>query len=316
MGTSTADTKNIRAWSTQDKIAEAIRRSVPLLPGGAKAAVVAMLQPEAMAMVAGTLALWAASHLFGVGEIADIVLLGVGAVLLGTSVFKLGDELWAFGKTAIGAASEADLDGAARHFARAVLIAGIDVVSALLLRKNLRAVVRRGRPTVEPGLERVGRAPRGAGAFYRPIISRPATLPGGALGETDWYGNIAVTRTQSVIEQRLTLYHEWVHSVLSPRLRPLQELRASVRAAGYWRSALLRYLEEALAESYAQLRVRGLGHVWRGVTFPVGPAGQSYVTVGELMGEGAAIGSIMVGGMVLRVVIVRGDLEGDMLSCR
>jgi hypothetical protein len=77
------------------------------------------------------------------------------------------------------------------------------------------------------GLIDPGPPPPGTGALYKPTISRPTTLPSGALGETNWYGNISVTRLQSIEEQRLTLYHEWVYSVLSPRLRYLQQLRAA-----------------------------------------------------------------------------------------
>lgn len=74
-----------------------------------------------------------------------------------------------------------------------------------------------------------------------------------------------------------------------------------MNASAYRRSALLRYLEEALAEGYAQLRVRGLAHAWKGVTFPVGPPGQGYVTVAQMVSEGTAIGSILVGGHLFRV---------------
>jgi len=64
---------------------------------------------------------------------------------------------------------------------------------------------------------------------------------------------------------------------------------------------LLRYLEEALAESYGQLRVRGLAHAWKGVTFPIGAAGEAYVTVAELVAEGTAMGTIVLGGHLFRV---------------
>lgn len=43
---------------TQDKIAQAIRRSLPLLPAEARQQVQAMLTPESLAIVAGTLIVW------------------------------------------------------------------------------------------------------------------------------------------------------------------------------------------------------------------------------------------------------------------
>jgi hypothetical protein len=116
-----------------------------------------------------------------------------------------------------------------------------------------------------------------------------------------------VSRLQSLEEQRLTLYHEWVHSILRPRLRFLQELRAGIGASAYWRSALLKYLEEAMAESYAQLKVRGIAQVWKGVKFPVGPPGKGYVTISQLYAEGRAIGNIVLGGRNFTVYLMPGS---------
>jgi hypothetical protein len=170
-------------------------------------------------------------------------------------------ELYDFATVAINAGTDSDLDAAGRHFAHAVGILGVSVVSTLRLRKSTGAASSRGRPRVRP-LPNVGQVPAPA---TRLKITRPQTLPSGALGETDWWGNITVTRNQSITEQRATLYHEWVHRVLSPQFGPLRQLRAQLRASGYWRSALLRYLEEAMAESYAQLRAYGLGNLLTGL---------------------------------------------------
>jgi hypothetical protein len=132
-------------------------------------------------------------------------------------------------------------------------------------------------------------------------ITRPFRLPSGALGETDWWGNISVTRNQVLQEQRLTLYHEWVHRVLSPKLAPLRQLRAQARAGAYWRSALLRYLEEAMAKSYAQLRINGARGLLTGISFPVEGG---YVTISQLATEGMSIGSICIGGAQFTVRVV------------
>lgn len=293
---------DVQSMSTQDKIGEALRRSLPLLPAEARKQVEAMLSPESLAIIGATLIAWGGSHLVGIGEIVDIILLVVGFAVLGLSVISGAQELGKFASGAVGAQTEADLDEAARHFAAAVNILGISVISAVLLRRSTRAVVARGRPQVR-GLPNVG-APPAAGA--RPTITRPFALPGGGLGETDWWGNIAVIRNQSLTEQRLTLYHELVHRILSPRFGPLRQLRAQLRASGYWRSALLRYLEEALAESYAQLRVHGLGQVVVGIRFPIQGG---YVTVSQLATEGVAIGNITIGGTLFTVRVAEGDWE-------
>jgi hypothetical protein len=73
----------IARMSPADRIAEAMRRALPLLPSDARSVVEAMLRPESIALITGTLVLWAGSHLFGVGEMVDVVLLGAGVLAFG-----------------------------------------------------------------------------------------------------------------------------------------------------------------------------------------------------------------------------------------
>jgi len=282
--------------SSTDKIAEAMRRSLPFVPATARSAVEAMLRPETLAIIAGTLVVWAGSHFFGVGEIVDVILLGVGVLALGWAVFEGADELYDFATGAINARTERELDEAGRHFAQAVTLLGISTIQAVLLRGQGRAVIARGRPQIYPRIN--PGTPPPAGNQLR--LSRPAQIAGGTLGETDAYGTISVARNQSLTEQRLTLLHELVHRYFSPRVGPLRRLRAELNMSAYERSALLRYLEEALAEGYAQLRVHGLGKALGAYKFPTaGP--DPYVTISQLAGEGLAIGTITLGGMLFHV---------------
>src|SRR5262249_52021464 len=110
---------------------------------------------------------------------------------------------------------------------------------------------------------------------------------------------------QSLTEQRVSLYHELVHRYFMPKTGPLRELRAQIRYNVYTRSALLQYLEEALAEGYGQLRVNGLADALEAYRFPI--KGGS-VTVSQSRLEGTAIGSIMVGGMLLIVSVTDGPM--------
>ena len=55
-----------------------------------------------------------------------------------------------------------------------------------------------------------------------------------------------------------------------------------------------------MAETYAQLKVNGLGNVIVGIRFPIDGG---YVTVSQLANEGSAIGSIVVGGQQLTVSV-------------
>ncbi len=294
----------IGRMSTTDKTGEAIRRSLPHLPAEARQLVEGMLQPEALAIVVGTLVVWAGSHFFGVGEIVDVILLCVGVVTLGFAIFEGAGALYDFMNTATKARSNADLDEAGRHFARAVVVLGISTVQAVLLRGQARTVVARGGPRVYPR-PNIGPPPQGGNKLR---ISRPAQLPGGTLGRTTPYGAISVARNQSMTEQRLTLLHELVHRYFSPRTGPLRQLRAETRLSAYSRSALLRYLEEALAEGYAQLRVHGLGQAVEALRFPLA---NGYVTVSQLAAEGQAIGTIMLGGTLFYVSISQGAPPSD-----
>lgn len=294
--------KPLSGMTTTEKIGEAMRRAIPMLPAEAQEQIKAMLTPEALAIIAGTLIIWAASHFFGVGEVVDIILLVAGVAFIGPAVFTGAEEFYNFVTTAINAMTEGELDRAAQHFAKAVNILGITVISAILLKKNVNSVISRGRPQIRP-MPNIGPpTPRGV------KITRPFRLPSGALGETDFFGNIQVIRKQPIIEQRLTLYHEWVHSILSPRFGPLRQLRAQLRASAYNRSSLLRYIEEAMAESYAQLRIYGLQNILVGIRFPIQGG---YMTVSQIVSERIAVGNITIGGMRFTTYVTQGVFSSE-----
>lgn len=63
------------------------------------------------------------------------------------------------------------------------------------------------------------------------------------------------------------------------------------------RSSFLRYLEEALAETYAQIKVHGSSRLPSGLSFPVR---KGYVTVSSVLKEGA-IGTVVIGGVTYAV---------------
>ena len=288
--------------SNTDKIGEGIRRALPHLPSETRSFINSLLQPQTLAIIAGTLIVWAGSHAFGVGEIVDIILLGVGVVALGFAVFEGASELYNFTVSALGARSDGDFEKSGRHFARAVTLLGISTLQAILLRGQGRAAVARGRPQIYPR-PYVGPPPP-AGNQLR--VSRPAQIAGGNLGETSAYGVIRVARNQSLTEQRLTLFHELVHRYFAPRFGPFRKLRAEISMSAYSRSALLRYLEEALAEGYGQLRMHGLADALGAIKFPLQGG---YVTVSQLAAEGLVIGTITLGGTLFYVSMTLGPLS-------
>lgn len=291
---------NVATMSPGERIAEAMRRSIRLLPGGARDQILAMLSPASLAIITATLVVWVGSHLFGVGEIVDILLLGVGFIALGFSIFPGAEELYEFGTSAVQARTDAELDMAANHFANAVTILGISTVQAVLLRGGVKSVISRGAPRIY--VTDVGMPPP-AGNQLR--LQRPASIRNGVVGETDPYGTITIARNQPVSQQRITLYHELVHRFFSPRTGPMRKLRANASLTGYAKSSFLRYIEEALAEGYAQLKVNGLAEGFRAYRFPIDGG---YVTVSSLQSEGTLIGKITLGSSTFHVSISGGPV--------
>ena len=124
----------------------------------------------------------------------------------------------------------------------------------------------------------------GAGAFSRAAASEPlvskavywtADLPAGS-GMTGPFGDILVSKLGSKIDRMQVLLHEKVHSFLSPSASALfARMRADLRTFLYTSSDFMRYAEEALAESFAQLKTisqtgrSGLEAVWSGLAFPL-----------------------------------------------
>jgi hypothetical protein len=73
--------------------------------------------------------------------------------------------------------------------------------------------------------------------------------------------------------------------MLTPKLYFLRNVRVSLRAEGYSRSYILRYVEEAMAETYALVKSRGPGWALEGVRFPVK---NGYMTIQGASGAGWA----------------------------
>lgn len=160
--------------------------------------------------------------------------------------------------------------------------------------KGAKAVGRSGKEAVETTLEQAAKQD----SFYKPMVQGDYSLPKGE-GFTDKYGNVTYSLNGSATDQALVYQHEMVHSFLSPKLEYLREFRADLRMDLYQRSSLMRYLEEALAETYAQVRVNGIDAAFDGMRFPIT---NGYVELKDVLSE-AAIGSLVVGGITYGVYL-------------
>jgi hypothetical protein len=262
----------VGGWSFARKLEEALKRALPLLGPEARAQVSALLTPQTVGVMATVLVAWVLSHAVGIGEIVDIVILAVGVVGIGFSVFQGVDELYEFAMGTYKAGTTRDLDVAAGHFAKAVSILGIQAVLAVLLR---------GAPRSYSGGLKTKGPPTAVGSTYRPTLRWSKYVPGRgrlAAGEgwtTSW-GDIVISSRGSAQTRQLVMFHERIHQILTPKLYPLRNFRHANRNASYRYSSLSRFLEEALAESYAQLRVNGISEAISAIRFPIR---QSYVYV-------------------------------------
>lgn len=276
------DGSPVGGWSVVDKVGSAIRRSLSRVPGQTAAKLSALLEPAALALLGGTLLAWAGSHLIGIGEAVDILMMVTGFVFLGWDAIKAVKHLVEFARLSVGANTEADLDRAADHLAQAVAIIGVDVVLAFLTHRSIKAW--KGR--------------------YRPTTIGDPTLPEGT-GETTPDGNITYSTAGSQTNQRLVLYHEQVHQFLTPKLQAFRSLRIDLGMTGYSKSQLLRYLEEGLAEAYAQLRVNGIKGLPSAMKFPLDQPGYGLTITGVVIEGAIYVGTILVGGITLHVYLDR-----------
>jgi hypothetical protein len=255
----------------QDRLAATLRRTLPKVGPEARAQLEALIEPQALAIMGTVLVAWVASHAFGIGEVIDILVAVIGIASIGWAVFNGIDHLYHFGTGVYSGRNDADFELAADHLANAIGILGIQAVLAVLFRGA------RAPRTGKGGRVNIGPAPpRTSGLRYSPAIVEDATLPAG-YGTTSFYGDIKISTRGTATDRALVRLHEKVHQFLAPKLNVLREYRANTRAMSYVRSSLYRYVEEALAETVAQVGVNGFRQFFTGIRFPVGN-GYMYLT--------------------------------------
>jgi len=124
----------VSSWPLEKRIEETLKRSEKKMPAELWNQVKELLSPASLAIMATVTAAWAISQFFGVGEMADAVLLVGGAIAFGGSAAQIGREGLAFALGVKNAKNESDLDGAAQHFANFVIWAGVTAVLALFFK--------------------------------------------------------------------------------------------------------------------------------------------------------------------------------------
>jgi len=124
----------ILQMSLENRFGEVLRRTMPYLPGEMREEFAMMLTPSSLAIIAGTMVVWAGSHYFGVGFVADALLLISGIVLLGWQASTAAqDFVTALQLTTNGKTTD-DLDRAARHLANFIAVVGVAAFLALVFK--------------------------------------------------------------------------------------------------------------------------------------------------------------------------------------
>ena len=291
---------------TQENVVKVVRRAATMLPGEVGEQLLQLIEPKSLLICSAVVTVWAVAQFFGVGEVADVVLLVVGYAALGGVAISAARELVEFAVGTYRAKTDADIDDAARHLTRAVSLLTVQTVLAILLRKP--SATFKDQYLADPGdpdpipYSAFRNLPSNRPWGYKPSIRGDATLPEGVGGTSPVTGDFRYSTAGSAESQALARLHERVHQVLTPKVNILRRLRGFIRAQGYNRSYILRYLEEALAETVAQVGVKGwqVKNVVEGLRFPVE---RGYLAVGDRSQEarGLLLGPITVGGMTFNV---------------
>jgi hypothetical protein len=133
---------SVASWSLSSKLLEAAERAGPKLPDESRDQFAALFSPVNIGITAAVFGAWGASHLFGVGEAADVVL-GVAAILtIGWQAIGAADDIMCFFSTAARATTMDDLDRASVYLAHAVVIIGVAAFIALIVKAGSRLGIR------------------------------------------------------------------------------------------------------------------------------------------------------------------------------
>jgi hypothetical protein len=302
---------DIGKMSVEDRLKLVVESAASRLAPSVGRQLLTLIEPKSLAIMAAVLVAWTGAQFLGVGEIADFIVLIGGYAMLGGVAVQAARLLFESARLVIQAKDKKDIDTAGAILAEVVSLIGVQGTLALLLSKPSGALKDQffvSRENPKPFAWQTFKAlPKNRWWGYKPAIQGVTTMDAGVGGTDVYTGDIEYSLQGSDTDRRLAIAHEQVHQFLTPKLQVLRHLRTFLRAQGYNRSYLLRYLEEAIAETTAQIRVKGLArtHVIEGIRFPIGDG--YMVTVGAIKGEVRQIflGPITVGGMTYQVWAAR-----------
>jgi hypothetical protein len=174
---------NISAWTLEQKFSRVLGLTPPKLPGHMREEFMKLLDPTALAIIVGTLIVWAASHAFGVGVIVDIAMLIGGVVFIGMAAIDAAGHIYDFLTLTATADEESDLDQASVMLAKAVSILGVGAFAALVTKG---AAKRGAKKTAPPEQKPLMKDPGPKVARDEPKLKpdEPAKKPSSGAAET------------------------------------------------------------------------------------------------------------------------------------
>lgn len=180
----------IARMSKTEKLGAAIMRSRSYVAPEVADKLLALVTPEALAIIGVTVTAWAVGHAFGVSWFVDLGLIGLGVFALGSEAWTAAKDLSSFITVALNARSPADLDLAGQYFARFVTRVGVDTAIALLLRRTIKGKpVPTKAPTLRPDISLSGAGRSGQNVKF-------LTGPPNSVVKSTGPGRIFVTDTQ------------------------------------------------------------------------------------------------------------------------
>jgi hypothetical protein len=120
--------EDVATWTRYQRMERAALLSLPLFKPDLREQIKALLSPTSSAVTLGCLALWAASHLAGVGEVVDAIFL----IMAGFQGLKAAKDLYHYVTISSSATTECELRIAAEHFERGITVLGVAAILFLI----------------------------------------------------------------------------------------------------------------------------------------------------------------------------------------
>ncbi len=189
-GTAAKPARPVSAWSTSEKIEEALRRTAPLLTGELRKAFLALLTPQSIAITVAAFVALAVAQFFGVGEVAATGLAVIAYAMAGLAgVHALYDMVTA-SVAAARASTSPELDAVAQRYASDFTTLGMAFLTVMLARMGTKKPGGSGtqaEPAPEPEPPPKTPAPRTTVARTR--LPRTNGHWDGEPGESNWYSD-------------------------------------------------------------------------------------------------------------------------------